>query len=99
MAWIPARELVTYHTLWFLNGILVTAAPHDIAEWLATVGRGRERSTRQDADLALPRMRSESERNRFLDRAVSDCNALPLAVRENPQRAFKRNVKQRLLHF
>ena len=79
--------------------MLVTGVPQDIAVQLATVGQGRERSTRQDADLALPRIRSESGRKRFLYRAVSAFNSLPVAVREQPPGAFKRNVKRRLGHF
>ena len=99
LTWLPARELVTYHTLCLLKRMLVTGAPQDIAEQLSTVGEGRERNTRQDADLALPRIRSESGRRRFLYRAVSAFNALPLAVREQPPGAFKRNVKRRLGQF
>ena len=71
LMWLPARELVVYHSLCLLKRILDTGAPCDIAEQLATVGQGRERSTRQDANLALPRIRSESGRRRFRYRAVS----------------------------
>ena len=70
-----------------------------IAKQLSTVGQGRERSKRQDADLTLPRIRSESGRRRFMYRAVSAFNALPLAVRKQPLGAFKKNVKRRLGHF
>ena len=83
----------------FEAGEMGTTTPQDIAAQLATVGQGRERSTRQDADLALPRIRSESGRKRFLYRAVSAFNSLPVAVREQPPGAFKRNVKRRLGHF
>ena len=78
-AWIPARELVTYDTL-HTELYIVTSAPHDIAERLARVGQGRECSTRQDADLALPRIRSESgRRSFFLYHAASAFNVLRLA--------------------
>ena len=77
LTWLPARELVIYHTLCLVKRMLVTGAPQDIAAQLATVGQGRERSTRQDADLALPRIRSESGRKRFLYRAVSAFNLRP----------------------
>ena len=99
LTWLPARELVIYHTLCLLKRMLVTGAPQDIAAQLATVGQGIERSTRQDADLALPRIRSESGRKRFLYRAVSAFNSLPVAVREQTPGAFKRNAKRRLGHF
>ena len=99
LTWLPARELVAYHTLCLLKRMLVTGAPEDIAKQLSTVGQGRERSTRQDADLTLPRIRSESGRKRFMYRAVSAFNALPLAVRKQPLGAFKNNVKRRLGHF
>ena len=92
---LPARELVTYHTLCLLKRITVTGAPHDIAEQLTSVGQGRERSTRQDANLTLPRIRSESGR-RFMYRAASAFNALPVTLREERSGAVKKNVKR---HF
>ena len=70
LTWLPARELVTYRTLCLLKRMLLTGAPEDIAKQLSTVGQGRERSTRQGADLTLPRIRSGSDLNRVMYRAV-----------------------------
>ena len=54
LTWLPAREMVAYHSLCLIKRMLVTGAPEDIAKRLSTVGQGRERSTRKDADLTLP---------------------------------------------
>ena len=97
--WLRARELVTYHTVCLLKRILTTGAPCDIAEQLATVGQGRERSTRQDANLALPLIQYESGRRRFVYRAASAFNELPISFREERPGAFKKHLKRHLGNF
>ena len=52
----------------------------------------RSRSTRQDADLALPRMRTEAGRRRLLSSIVQLYNRLPPEVRDLSLRSFKRVV-------
>ena len=99
LTWLPAQELAKYHALCLLRRILTSGTPNDIAEQLTTVGRGRERSTRQDTDLILPQIRSESGRRRFLYRTVSDYNALPAAMKDEPPGSFKKSVKRYLGHF
>ena len=97
--WLRARELVTYHTACLLKRILTTGAPCDIAEQLATVSQGRERSTRQDANLALPRILSESGRRRFVYRAAYAFNELPASFRGERPGAFKKHLKRHLGNF
>ena len=99
--WLPARELATYHTLCLclLKRVLVTGEPIDIADALVAARQLRERSTRQDANLALPCIRSEAGRKRFRYRAVSAFNELPPAIKAKPPVAFKRHIKKHLGHF
>ena len=78
LAWLPAQDLAIYHTLSLLHRILASGAPPAIAEEFTTVGQGRDRSTRQDAHLSLPQIRTESGRRRFRYRAALAINELPV---------------------
>ena len=57
----------------------------------------RSRSTRQDADLSLPRVRTEADRRRLLFGTVQQYNGLPPEVRSMSLGRFKRSVSDLLL--
>ena len=70
--------------------------PALIANQLATRSERQERATRNDSDLFLPRIRTESGRRRFIYRASHAFNELPHVLRHKPIGAFKRELKRHL---
>ena len=57
----------------------------------------RSRTTRQDADLALPRVRTEAGKRRLFFSTVQAYNRLPLELRDRPLGSFKRAVLERFV--
>ena len=65
----------------FLHKIRCTGEPKTLSSQLLVNSSLRSRSTRQDADLALPRARTESGRRRLLFGIVQLYNRLPPEMR------------------
>ena len=86
--------LVTLH---FLHKIRCTGEPETLSSQLLVNSSLRSRSTRQDADLALPRARTESGRRRLLFGIVQLYNRLPPEMRNLSLGDFKRSVSEFLL--
>ena len=80
----------------FLHKIRCTGEPEALSSQLQVNSTLRSRSTRQDADLALPRVRTEAGRRRLLFRVVQSYNRLPLEIRDLSLKSFKREVLQYL---
>ena len=66
VGWPSARQLYEQHSLNFLHKICCTGEPEALSSQLQVNSTLRSRSTRQDADLALPRVRTEAGRRRLL---------------------------------
>ena len=92
LGWLTARQLYELQSLNLLHKIRTTGEPQALASQLLTNSEFRSRTTRQDADLALPRVRTEAGKRRFLYRVAQDYNALPLDLREVSLSAFKRKL-------
>ena len=56
-----------------------------------------EAPTRQDSDLALPRVRTNAGKRRLLYSTVQRYNQLPLNMRESSVSTFKRTLRDVLL--
>lgn len=97
LGWLSARQLYQFHSLTFLHKILATGEPQALASQLQINSSLRCRSTRQDAALALPRMRTEAGRRRYLYSVVKLYNTLPHDVRELSPSAFKHKLESLLL--
>ena len=92
LGWPTARQLYELHSLNFLHKIRCTGEPESLSSQLQAKSSLRTRSTRQDTDLALPRVRTEAGRRRLLYSAVRSYNRLPSEIRGLPLRSFKRDV-------
>ena len=92
LGWPTARQLYELQSLNLLHKIISTEEPQALASQLSSNSELRFRSTRQDAALALPRVRIETGKRRFLYSTVQRYNALPLDLREMSISSFKRKV-------
>ena len=97
LGWPTARQLYELHSLNFLHKIRCTGEPETLSSQLLVNSSIRSRSTRQDADLALPRARTESGRRRLLFGIVQLYNRLPPEMRNLSLGGFKRSVSEFLL--
>ena len=93
--WSTARQLYE-HSLNFLHKIRCTGEPEALFSQLQVNSTLRSRSARQDADLALPRVRTEAGRRRLLFSIVPFYNRLPPETRALSLGSFKREVLQLL---
>ena len=92
LGWPIARQLYESHSLSFLHKIRCTGEPEALSSQLQTNSALRSRTTRQDADLALPRVRTEAGKRRLLYSAVKSYNSLPREIRDLPLKPFKRAI-------
>ena len=92
LGWPTARQLYELHSLNLLHKIRITEEPLALSSQLQTNSSLRSRSTRQDGDLALPRVRTEAGRRRLIYSSVQQYNRLPPEVRLLSLRAFKHAV-------
>ena len=93
---ISNRQLYEQHSLKFLHKIRCTGEPEALSSQLQVNSTLRSRSTRQDADLVLPRVRTEAGRRRLLFSIVQFYNRLPPETRALSLGSFKREVLQLL---
>ena len=96
LGWPTVSRLHKQHSLTLLHKIRSTNEPQVLASQLQTNAEIRSRNTRRDADLALPRIRTEAGRRRFMYRAVQAYNALPEETRILNIPAFRRAVCEAL---
>ena len=92
LGWPTARQLHKQRSLSSLHKILLTGEPQALASQIRANSSLRSRSTRQDADLALPRVRTEPGKRRLLYSIVKLYNALPADLHGSSIASFKRHV-------
>ena len=91
---MTVEQLQSYHTLSLLHKVIRTGEPEALAGMFCTNASVRQRNTRQDNLLHIPRSRTECGKRRFCVRAPSLYNALPLDLRERPVRSFNAHLKR-----
>ena len=96
LGWPTARQLYNQHSLCSLHKLLTTGEPQALATQIRANSSLRSRSTRQDTDLALPRVRTEAGKRRLLYSTVQAYNALPLELRSKSLASFKRHLPDHL---
>ena len=96
LGWLDAEDLFKYHTLALLHKIRVYQTPVSISSSIQTNREARVRTTRQDNDLRLPSVRTESGRRRFQYRAPMWYNALPDDMHTMSVRRFNSALKRML---
>ena len=94
LGWPTARQLYELYSLNFLHKIRCTGEPETLSSQLLVNSSLRSRSTRQDADLALPRARTESGRRRLPFGIAQLYNRLPREMRNLSLGDFKRSVSE-----
>ena len=97
LGWLTARQLYEVQSLNLLHKIRRTGEPQALASRLSANSVLRFRSTRQDSDLALPRVRTNAGKRRLLYSTVQRYNQLPLNMRESSVSTFKRTLRDVLL--
>ena len=96
LGWHTARQLYKQHTLTLLHKIMDTGEPQALASQIQANSSLRSRSTRQDTDLALPRVRTEAVKRRLLYSTVQLYNELPSDIRSSSLASFKRLLHEQL---
>ena len=92
--WPTSQQLYTQHSLNLLHKIRNTGEPYVLASRLNTNSDIRPRSTRQNHDLALPRVRTEAGKRRFLYQTAQHYNRLPLDIRSSNISTFKAKLEE-----
>ena len=92
IGWPTAQQLYRQQSLNLLHKIRNTGEPQTLASQLHANHDLRSLSTRQNFDLALPRVTTEAGKRRFLYHAVQNYNKLPLAIRHSSINSFKREI-------
>ena len=92
LGWLTARQLYELQSLNILHKIRRTEEPQALASQLSANSDLRSRSTRQDADLALPRVRTTAGKRRFLYSRAQRYNRLSLDMRESSLVSFKHKL-------
>ena len=97
LGWLHVRDLADLCTLCLTHKVLKSGEPEALASVLHVNGDIRQRSTRQDSLLYVPRSRTEAGKRRFCSRAPSLYNSIPAGLAELGPRSFSRVLKRELL--
>ena len=97
LGWLQAHQLADLCTLCLTHKVLTSGEPEALASVLCVNGAVRQRRTRQDRLLYVPRSRTEAGKRRFRSRAPGLYNRLPCETAELGPRGFSRAVKRQLL--
>ena len=95
--WLTAHNMHLYHALIILKRALTSSLPESLSDRLLQRRHMHQRTTRQNAMIHVPGIRSESGRRRFLYSAVTAFNALPAGLRDLNLRRFKSELRRHLL--
>jgi len=93
LGWPTVQRMYEEQSLNSLHKITSTQVPESIASQLQTNSVMRARSTRQDRNLALPRVWNDAGKRRFVYRTAKAYNKLPGKLRMSSIASFKRGLK------
>ena len=99
LGWLDAPSLSHYQTLCLLQKIRNTGLPDSLADMFTENCErpDRNRRTRQDHMLSLPRARTEAGKRRFAYRAAHQYNTLPPDFGALSTGRFRNALKARML--
>ena len=97
LGWLQARQLAEHCTLCLTHKILCSGEPAAQASMFRVNADLRQRSTRQDERLHVPRSRTETGKRRFSSRAPNLYNRLPTRTTELGPLRFGRALKSQML--
>ena len=93
LRWMTSRQMPEVRTLAVAHQALRQGVPESLASLFVRCGETRDRPTRQDEQLRLPRPRTEAGKRRFGYRAPALYDVLPAGFADMPQRSFARAVR------
>ena len=97
LGWLPAQLMADHSTICLAHKVLVSGEPRSLAATLVHNRDSRQRSTRKDGLLYVPRSRCEAGKRRFCVRVPALYNALPDELTSmNPWR-FSRTLKRKMI--
>ena len=97
LGWLRAEQLADYTTLCLAHKVLQSGEPELLAAVLRQNADVRERNTRQDGLLHVPRSRTEAGKRRFSSRAPALHNQLLPHLTGLTGRRFQRELKRMML--
>ena len=96
LGWLSPRNMSDYRTLIIAHKALQRGEPEELAAMFTSNRDARERHTRQDDLLHLPRQQLETGKRRFGYRAAALLNSLPMQVIRRPPVGFARDARAAL---
>ena len=96
LRWMSPQQMSQTQTLSLAHKVLRLGEPDSLADSFIRCRDVRQRSTRQDSLLHLPRPRTEAGRRRFAYRAPALYNSLPAGITDMSRRCFDRAVRTHL---
>ena len=97
LGWLSAPDLVRYHTLTLAHKIMRRGEPDGLSGMFVLNGEVRDRRTRQDGLLFVPRSRTAFGQRRFAVRAPSQYNSLDPTVTDRSVPAFGPALRRHML--
>jgi len=97
LGWLPAQLMADHCTLCLAHKVIASGEPDSLAVTLRCNSDMRQRNTRQDGLLHVPRSKSEAGKRRFCSRAPTLHNKLSRDLTSLSQQRFSRTLKQRML--
>ena len=97
--WLTAAEMFRHRTICLARNILINGEPASLARQFVSVASTRDRATRQDDQLHVPRSRIEAGKRMFARRAPLALNSLPAELRTATctNSSFNRRLKRHIL--
>ena len=96
LGWLPAQLMADHRTLCLTHKVLVSGEPVSLAASLSHNSEIRQRRTRQDSSLHVPRSRREAGKRRFCARAPALYNKLSSNLTSLSQRRYSRVLRGRM---
>ena len=92
--WLSVRQLVVYHSMILLHGVLLTQKPNYIFKKLGDIQR-ETRNTDSNSILDRRKFKTTTAQRSYIPRAISRWNSLPLEIREiRTKSSFKQELKK-----
>ena len=96
LGWLEAQQLADYSALCLTHKVLRSGEPDSLATVLRVNSDVRQRTTRQDGLLHVPRSRTETGRRRYCSRAPALLNQLSSDLVALSGQGFQRALKRQM---
>ena len=96
LGWLSAPDLVRYHTLTLAHKVMRYGEPEELSRMFRRCADVRDRETRQDGMLHMPRCRTAYGQRQFAYRATKLLNALPSDLSDRSVPSFRRTLQRHM---